>query len=259
MAFAEILTSDDFDFEESVIEKKSVVGSYQLDRDEVLMCDLSKPLLLALVAKQTVTVSANSTETKSLDPEAPRVPYMPDPTAGEYTPNSFLVARFDSTGDGSKDTLVTDSTAVNFDGFDGDGDFVNEATLSETAGSETEVDIYTVVRSGWARVRRRDSGNNAASDQLAKEDSIRWAFSNPDRPEGNREIEWPNDNSGISGVIAPKQYVDIEFYSDNDIAVAPTDDKPTNLRVNLPFQKRPVREDEDPAQLRSEVRQSMAN
>lgn len=261
MPYSDTLTTDQFDFSESVPGRKSVVASYQVDDDRVLMADLNRPLLVALISKQTVTVTANSTETKSLDPEAPRAPFMDDPTDGSYTENGFITARFDKTGDGSKNSLVTDATAVKFDSFSGDEDFVREVTLTETAGSDTEVDIYTVVRSGFARLRRRSaSDSNSVSDQLAKEDSVRWAFTNPDVPEGNREINWPNENSGVSGVIAPKQHVEIEFYDGSETVVAPGDgDSPTNLRINLPFQKRQVRDDEDPATLRREVRQSMVS
>lgn len=263
MAYEETLSGDDFALSESTPGEESLVGTYQVDSDRVLMCDLARPLLLALTAKQTVTVSADSTETKSLDPEAPRVPFLPDPTAGEHTDQAFLVGFFDATGDGSKDTLVTDSTAVRYDSFGSDNDFVRSITLNETAGNQTEVDIYTIVRGGYGRIMRRDKGTSSVSDQLAKEDSVRWAFTNPDVPEGNRQINWPAENAGISGVIGPEQYVDIRFYDDDEALSVPgggaNDDSPTNLRVTLPFQKRPVRDDEDPAAIRERVRQDMVN
>lgn len=264
MAYPDTLTADDFTLSTSTPGEKSVVGTYQVDDDRVLMCDLRKPLLLSLVTKQTVSVSASSTETKTLDPEAPRVPYMPDPTVGEYTEHAFIAAYFDSSGDGNKDTLVTGSTNVSYDSFSGDSDFVRKVGLTNSTSSAVDVDIYTIVRGGYGRIRRRDKGTSTVSDQLIKEDSVRWAFTNPDMPEGNREINWPPDTSGLSGVIGPKQYVDIQYYDDNDAVAVPgggtnNNDSPTNMRINLPFQKREVRENGDPAALREQVRKDMAS
>lgn len=261
MSYPETLTADDFEWTSNAAGRETAVATHTVDDDRVLMADLAKPLLLALTVKQTVTVAADSTETKSLDPEAPRVPYLPDPTDGEYNRNAYLVGLFDSTGDGSKDTLVTDSTDVQFDGFGDDDDFVREITLSETAGTETEIDLFSVVRAGFARVRRRSSGRDSTSDQLHREDAVRWAFSNPDEPEGNREIDWNNSNSGIAGVVGPEQHVDIMFYDDHEVLSVPGDDDadPTNLRVALPFQKRELRDGESPAQVREQVRESMAD
>ncbi|WP_115863376.1 hypothetical protein [Halorussus litoreus] len=261
MAYPETLTESDFDWTANRAGEETAVATHTVDDDRVLMCDLRKPLILALTVKQTVTVAADSTETKSLDPEAPRVPYLPDPTTGEYNRQAYLVGFYDESGDGNKDTLVTDSTTVHYDGFGDDDDFVREVTLTETGGSQTEVDLYTVVRAGFARIRRRSAERDSSSDQLHREDAIRWAFTNPDEPEGNREIDWNNSNSGLNGVIGPEQHVDIMFYDDHEVLTVPGDDDPdpTNLRVALPFQKRELREGETPAQVRERVRQSMAD
>ncbi|WP_158055970.1 hypothetical protein [Halorussus halophilus] len=259
MAYPETLTVDDFEFTENTPGEEKVVATHTVDDDKLLMCDLDKPILLALTAKQTVTVSADSTETKSLDPEAPRVPFLPDPTEGEYGDQAFLVAYYDDDGDGSKDTVVTDSTAVKFDSFSGDEDFVRSVTLTETASSQTEVDIYTVVRAGYARVRRRSTGRDSTSDQLHREDAVRWAFTNPDVPEGNREINWDTSNSGINGVIGPEQHVDILYYDDHETLALPTEDTdtPSNLRIALPFSKRSLSETETAEGVRKRIRASM--
>jgi hypothetical protein len=255
MAHPETLQKGDFNLSGSTVNEESVIGTYQVDEDSVMFCDLGKPIVYALTTVQTVTVSANSTETKALDPGAPQVPYMDDPVAdGDFTKYAYLVAYYDSTGDGSKDTLVTDSTAVSIDGFTEDGDFVREVTLTDTTGTQQDVDIYTITRTGFGKIRRRDKGAQTVTDQLIREDSVRWAFSDPhDR---DRQKRWGDDNSGMDGAIGPGQYIDLIHYDDTH-SVSPDDESATNLRITLPFQKRSLHEEETKEGVRRQVRQNM--
>lgn len=260
MAFPETLSHDDFSLSGSVAGEESVIGTYQVDDDSVLFADLAKPVIYALTTKQTVTVAANSTETKTLDPGAPRVPFMDDPVDGNFTKYAYLVGFFDSSGDGSKDTLVTDSTAVTFDSFTKDGDFVRKATMTDTTGTNTDVDIYTVVRSGYGKLRRRHKGTGTVTDQLTKKDSIEWAFADPN--DRDRQQRWGDENSGMDGAIGPDQYIDLMYYDAAEVVSVPGgnngNDKATNLRVSLPFQKRGLLEEETYEGVRRRVKQNMA-
>lgn len=249
------LRKDDFDLTASTPGEESAVGTYQVDDDEVLFCDLARPLVLALTTVQTVTVSADATETKALAPAAPRVPHMDDPTNGEFSPHAFLVGYYDADGDGSKDTVVTDQTAVSIDGFTTDGNFVREITLTDTTGSDTDVDIYTVVRGGYGRIRRRHRGGGMVTDQLTKKDAFEWAFADPhDR---DRQVRWGDENGGLEGAIGPDQYVDVLFYDNAEQVVVPGNHNPTNLIINLPFQRRGLKDEETYEGVRNRIKQTM--
>ncbi len=249
------LTEDEFNLSDSTAGDESKVATYKVGDDKIIFADMNRPVVLALTTTQMVTVSADSTETKALDPGAPRVPFMDDPTDGKFTPFAYLAGYYDESGDGSKDSLVTDSTGVKVEGFTTDDNFVSEVTLTDTTGSDQEVQLVTVVRAGQGRIRRRHKGTGTVTDQLAKADSIEWAFSDPHDRE--RRQTWPEGASGMDGAIGPNQYVDVLFY-DNAAVVSPTDANATNLRIQLPFQKRDLLDEETAQGVRQRVKQSMA-
>lgn len=266
----ETLTADDFAFSPNTKGERTPIASMNVSDDTVLFANLDRPVVCDLTTTQTVTVSANSVETKTLDPEAPRVPHLDDPVNGQYSKFASLVGWFadasDDDGDGDvadKDNLLTDQSAVKVVSYTATDNFIREIELENTTGSPVDVKFYSVVRSGYARVMRRSSGGaGTMTDQLLKKRSFELAFSDHHVPEGGREINWPDDKSGVDGTVPPDFYVDIEFYSDEDTIAVPASDgtvpTPTNMMIRLPFERRDVKDSEDPAELRETVRQSMA-
>lgn len=238
---------------------EGIVATTKVPNTSVWRVPVGMPLVVNLVAKQSVTVTSGSTETKSLDPEAPIVDYLPDPTAGEYEPDAYLAAYYDSDGDGDGDTLVSDSTATQFTGnFTTSGDFVTDVELKETdGGGDVTVDIYTIVRHGYAKLQKRNSGKQNITQELQTEDAISWAFSNPDAPDADRQITWDSKNRGLRGVIPPKFHLDMVYYNDT-YTTAVEDAAASNLELSIPLIQRPVRPDESPAELRSKVSLNMA-
>ena len=253
------LDTTKFDFSAYSPGSEGIVGTVQVPKNQVWRVATGRPLVCSLVAKQTVTVTASSTETKTLDPEAPLVDYLPDIRDGNYTDSANVVGFFDS-GSGSKDTLVTGSTAVSWTGnFTDDSDFISEVELEETGGTDKEVDIYTVVRHGQTTIQKRSAGKKNVSQELQTEDSITWAFSNPDDPESNRQIVWDSSNHGPRGVLPPKFYLDLVFYDDGygvDLDSAQASD--SQLEISIPVLQRDVYDDEKPASLRRKIRGTMA-
>jgi hypothetical protein len=214
--------------------------------------------VVALVTKQTVTVSSGATESKALDPEAPQVDFLDDPTAGEYTSNAYIAAYFDSSGDGNKDTLVTDSTDTQYTGtFGTEGSDVTSVELNETAaGGDVDVEIWTVARYGYAKIQKRNSGRGNVTQSLQNEDSVTWAFSDPDDPDSDRQITWDSKNSGPRGVLPPKFKLDVVYYDDTQ-TVEIDEENATNWHVSIPMNQRPIGSDEDPADLRRRITNSM--
>jgi len=255
------ISESKFDFHDYSPGAEAVVAEAQVPKSQVWQVPVGRPLVVALVAKQTVTVaSGDSGVSKTLDPEAPVVDFMPNIADGEYTSDANVVAYYDQSGDGSKDTLVTDSTGVSYSGnVSTDGDFLTAVEFSGNGSADKEVDIYTVVRHGYTRIQKRASGKKNVSQELQTEDSITWAFSNPDDPESDRQITWDARNSGMRGVIPPKFYLDLVFYDTNyAVALDAADSADAQLEISIPVSQRPVREDENPTTLRRKVRNNMA-
>jgi hypothetical protein len=253
------LSASQFELKENTKPgSEKIVATAQVPTGKLWKVPVGKPLVTALVSKQTVTVASGTTASKTLDPEAPKVDYLDDPTNGTYTENAFIVAKYDDSGDGSKDTLVTGSSNVKYTGtFGTSDDFVTDVKIENTAASDKDVDIYTVVAHGVTRIQKRTSGKRNIQQELQTESAISWAFSNPDAPDADRQITWDAQNSGIRGELPPKFFVDIVFY-DDAYTVAVDDVNATNLYISLPLKQRALKPDEKPEALRRKVRNSMA-
>jgi len=186
------LGADAFDFKSDTAGEESLVATAKVPSNQVWQIPSGRPLVAALVTKQTVTVSSGATESKTLGDGAPKVDFMDDWASGAYTTDAYLAAYYDSDGDGEGDTLVTDSTSTQWTGnYTEDGDFIDSVELSETAGGgDVEVDIYSVVRHGYVAIKKRNSGKGNVSQELQTEDAITLAFSNPDKPDSNRQVTW---------------------------------------------------------------------
>jgi hypothetical protein len=254
--------------DESAFELKShaagspaAVATAQVPNSQVWRVPVGEPLVVALVAKQTVTVASAATDsTKQLNPAAPVVDYLGDVSEGDYSTDSNVVAYYDSDGGGSKDTLVTDTSGVSYSGtFGGSDDFIQSVDFDGDGTADREVAIYTVVRHGYAQLRKRSSGKSNVRQELQTEDAITWAFSNPDSPDADRQITWETSNRGLKGVLPPKFYLDVVYY-DNDYSAAldAAEASDSQLELSIPMGQRPLRNDEDPAALRRKVAQNMA-
>ncbi len=255
-----ILEADDFEFSSYTAGSEGIVGTVQVPTTQVWQVPVGSPIVCALVARQTVTVTSGSTESKTLDPSCPIVDYLPDPTAGEYDPEAFLAAYFDSSGDGDKDTLVTGSTDTQFTGtFGTSDDFVTSVEFEETTGGgDSEVDVYTVVWHGSVTLQKRSSGKSNVIQELQTEDAVTHAFQNPDAPDADRQLRWDPRNSDTRGILPPKFYLDVVYY-DTSFTTAVEESNATNVEIALPLNQRPVKDDEDPATLRAKVRADMSN
>jgi len=247
-----------FTFSEYTSGSEGIVGTAKVPSTQVWRVPVGMPLVVALTGKQTATVSSGATESIDLTPEAPLVDFMDDVTAGEYTTDASLVGYYDSTGDGNPDTLITDSTGTQYTGtFGTSEDFITSAELQETdAGGDVDVAFYAVMRHGLTKIQKRNSGKGNVSQELQADDSITWAFSNPDAPDTDRQIKWDARNDGLRGVIPPKFNLDLVFY-DASFATAVEEANAENVEVSIPVSQRPVRPDEDAADLRRKVSQNM--
>jgi hypothetical protein len=247
------LSADDFALSGYNSGSEGIVATATVPKSQVWRIPVDKPLVVTLVTKQTVTVTSGSTESKSLDPEAPVVDYLPDVRDGEYTEDAAVVTR-DSNGN-----LVTASTDTKYTGnFTEDGDFITDIEYNETTGGgDATLTIYTVTRHGYTRLQKRASGKGNNSEELQTEDSITLAFQNPDDPASNRQVTWDGSNSGTRGVIPSKFSLDLVFFDDT-YSVDVEDADATNTEIAVPIQQRPVRDDEDPKALRRKVTRNMA-
>ncbi|AUG46418.1 hypothetical protein BVU17_02355 [Haloarcula taiwanensis] len=252
------LGSEMFDFKSYQPGSEGIVATTKVPSTQVWKVPVGMPLVVALVGKQTATAAGGDTTTVDLTPEAPIVDYMDDVTAGEYTTDASLIGYFDSDGDGDPDTLITDSTDTQYTGtFGTDGDFVASAELKETTGNgDVSVAFYAVMRHGLTKIQKRNSGKGNVSQELQSEDSITWAFSNPDSPETDRQITWDGRNSGMRGVLPPKFNMDLLFF-DTEFATAVEAADAENVEVSIPVNQRPLRPDEEAAELRRKVTQTM--
>lgn len=251
------LGPDAFDFNAYNPGGEGIVATAKVPSTQVWQVPVGMPLVVALVGKQTGTAAAGATTTVDLDPLAPKVDYLDDPTQGEYTSDAYLIGYYDSTGDGEPDTLITDSTPVKYTGtFGEDNDFLTSVEVEETDATETAVEFYAVMRHGLTKIQKRNPGKGNVSQELQNEDSITWAYSNPDAPDTDRQVTWDRKNSGIRGVIPPKFNLDLVFY-DKAFGTAVEEANAQNIEISIPVSQRPVRGNESPAQLRSKVTQKM--
>lgn len=248
-----------FSFNSYTAGSEGIVATAKVPSTQVWKAPVGSPLVVALVGKQTATVTSGATdETLSLTPEAPLVDYMDDVTAGEYTTDASLVGYFDSTGDGNPDTLITDSTQVSYTGtFGTSDDFITSVDVDEADGAgDVDVAFYAVMRHGYTRLQKRNSGKGNVSQELQSEDSITWAFSNPDAPDTDRQITWDARNSGARGVLPPKFNLDLVFY-DESFATAIEEADAENVEISIPVQQRPLAPDEQAADLRRRITNNM--
>jgi len=238
---------------------EAIVATTKVPSTQVWQVPVGMPVVAAVVHKQTFTVTSDSTESKSLSPQAPKVDYMDDFAAGEYGPEAYVAGYFDSDGDGEPDTLITDSTDTQYTGTIGeDGDFVTSVELSETtAGGDVDVALYTVASKGYVKLQKRKSGSSNAFQSLQQDDAVSWAFSNPDDPESDRQITWDSANASVRGMLPPKFHLDVVYY-DQDELVSVEDDNATNVVFSIPMNQIPLSTyDETAGQLRQRVAAKM--
>ncbi|WP_121822837.1 hypothetical protein [Halostella salina] len=250
--------ADQFEKQSYQAGSEGIVATTSVPSTVVWQVPAGQPIEVALVRRQTATIDEGTAgQSVTLSPEAPQVDFMDDPVAGEYSADAFIAAYFDDSGDGNKDTLVTDSTTVQYNGtFVEDGDFVESFELDDTSGNAAtkEVDIYVVQREGYAKLQKRSTGGIPQS--LQTEDNITWAFSSPDDPDTDRQVTWDAKNSGLRGVVPPKFNLDVVYF-DQTSPVA-LDEDPSNLKLAIPMRQRQLRDDEDPQELRRRVASAMA-
>jgi len=255
------LTEDTFDARGYTSGEEGIVLTTKVPSTTVWRVPTGQPMTLSLVARQSFSVNEGSAnQTIDLTPNAPIVDYLDDPQAGQYTENAYILGYFDSDGDGTPDTLITDSTTVQYNGtWTEDGDFVDSFQVDETSGnaSTKDVEFYVVQRYGLASIKKRNSGAGNVSTTLQGEDQITWAFSSPYAPDADRQVTW-NALSGLDGVIPPKFNLDVVFFSEQnglDVDLS----RANNLEVNIPIGQRKVRDNEDPAELRRKVTSQMTD
>lgn len=255
------LTESSFDARSYASGEEGIVLTTQVPSTNVWQVPVGQPITLSLVARQEFTVNEGTAgQVIDLAPDAPIVDYLDDPQAGEFSEDSYILGYFDSDDDGTPDTMITDSTTVQYNGtWTVDGDFVDSFELDETSGnaSTKAVEFYVVQRYGLASIKKRNSGAGNVSKTLQGEDQITWAFSSPYAPDADRQLTWDNQ-SGLDGIIPPKFNLDVVFFSEeNDLDVEL--ERANNLEVNIPIGQRPVREDEDPKELRRKVTAAMTD
>jgi len=249
-----------FDFSSYSAGSEGIVATAKVPSTQVWKAPVGMPLVVALVGKQTTTLDEGTADqTVTLDPEAPTVDYMDDVTAGEYTTDASLVGYFDSDDDGEPDTLITGQSTVQYTGtFGTEGDFISSADLTDTSGNAGTKDVafYAVMRHGLTTLQKRNSGKGNVSQELQSEDSITWAFSNPDAPDTDRQVTWDDRVSGMRGVLPPKFNLDLVFY-DAEFATAVQEADAENVEISIPVKQRPLSNNEDAADLRRKVSSNM--
>jgi len=113
-----------------------------------------------------------------------------------------------------------------------------------------------VMRHGLTTLQKRNSGKGNVSQELQSEDSITWAFSNPDAPDTDRQVTWDDRVSGMRGVLPPKFNLDLVFY-DAEFATAVQEADAENVEISIPVKQRPLGLNEDAADLRRKVSSNM--
>lgn len=242
--------------------KEAICATAQVPQTQVWGVPTGEPLVTALVGMQSFTVDEGvSGQVLDLDPDAPKVDYMDDWAAGDYTEEAYIAAYHSASGGGIADTLITDSSTVQYNGNNTEsGDFIDSFEVDDTSANTSTKDIrvYYVVKRGYSYIQKRSSGKSNVSEELQREDSIKWAFSNPDAPDADRQVTWDSGISGLQGVIPPKFYVDIVYF-DKDTGLIPLADvNASNLYIDVPLKQRPLGPDEEPAALRRRVRREMS-
>jgi hypothetical protein len=241
---------------------EAIVATAQVPQTQVWGVPTGQPLAVAVVGKQTFTVDeGTANQVIDLNPDAPKVDFMPDFAAGNYSPEAYIAGYFDSDGDGSPDTLIDGASTVQYNGaLTESGDFIDSFEVDDVSGNAGTKDVafYYVVRRGYAYLQKRSSGKSKVAQELQREDSIRWAFSNPDAPDADRQVSWERDVSGLTGVIPPKFYFDVVYYDDTTDLIPLAEENATNVYIDVPLTQRPLGDDEDPKALRRKVRNDMS-
>lgn len=251
------VTEDKFSLRDYQAGEPGIVATTQVPRNQVWKVDPGKPLVVTLVHKQTVSVAASTTASKTLDPAAPVVDYLPDPRDGNYNQSAFVTAYIDPDQNGSFNTLVTDTTEVSYTGtWTTDQDFVEAVELNNSATSARDVEIYTVYRYGYAAVSKRTSGRGNASQELKREDAISWAFANPDAPNSDRQITW-SSTGGLKGILPPKYRLEIVYYDQSHAVTLDRPPEEYQVEISLPVIQRNLKPDEDPDEMRTRVARAM--
>jgi len=240
--------------------EEGIVLTTKVPSNQVWQVPVGESITMALVTKQTFSVNeGTANQVIDLTPYAPMVDYLDDPTAGEYTGDSFIVGYFDSDGDGEPDTFIDGASTVQYNGtFTEDGDFVDSFEVDDTSGgtSTKDVEFYSVQRYGQALIKKRNSGAGNVSQTLKGEDMIRYAFASPYDPSTDRQVTWDAGIGGLHSVIPPKFNLDVVYFDNTDdihVNAARAD----NLEVRIPINQRPLKDSEEPATLRQKVTATM--
>jgi hypothetical protein len=236
------LSTGQFDYRAYSPGAEGIVATVTVPRNKVWMVDPGQPIVVALPAKQTVNIGAGSTSQFTLDPRAPVCDFLDAPDAG--TPEASIVVE-----------AVDDNATVSVDSVTTTDGFATKVTLTESGGTATDVDVYSIAERGTITLQRRNSGKSNVTDELQVEDALTFAFSSPDDPESDRQLRWDSSTAGTSGVLPPKFKLDMVYYDDQDGLAA--DDEPSNLLVELPLRQRDLAEDETASGLRQRVTRSM--
>jgi hypothetical protein len=211
------LKPSDFTTRPDTADRDSIVATTTVPKRHEWGVPTGRVLEAALVSVQTATITANSTETVTLSPEAPKVSYLDDPEAGEYTDESYIVGYFDSNSDGDYDTRITGSTAVQFDGtFTSDEDFVSDLDIENTDGSDRDIELYVVASRGQVSIQKRSAGSGNSVEELQTDTATEHAFQVPDDPDSEKQLTWSENIHGLTGVLPSKYRLDIVYYDANE-------------------------------------------
>jgi len=258
------VTEDDFAFRAyNQAGREGIVATAQVPNGVIWAPRPNAPVTVALTARQDFSIDENAGANQVIDlnPNAPIVPYMDDPTAGEYTEDAYIVGYFDSTGDGVVDTRITGASEVQFNGtFTTADGFVDSFEVDDTSGgvdAAKPVAFFVVQRQGYATIQKRSSGKANVTQSLQQETQIKWAFNTPNDPNSAKQVTWDARATGKRGALPPKFNLDIVFFDDAE-TVQVDDALANNLRIVLPLEQRKLGPDEDPRALRARVRQQMA-
>lgn len=261
------ISTEQFDVNQHRAGEKSVVASATVPARKVWIVDSSKPLEIALSSKYTaddsgndLTVDEGADTTLDLSAEGiPAIPqpvFMDSPVNGKYTEDAALVTLFDSTGDGTPDTVVTDSTTVQYNTFTtNDNGDITEITYTDTSGnaSTKNIAIIGVQRQGQVEVRKQNQGVT----QVLKSTSERsFVYSAPDDPDSNKQVVFPRAVGGEFGKTLPPKFRLEVVYFDNNNSVDLDDSDVENAVIYIPATQRNLG-GVDPAQLRRRVRNDM--
>lgn len=266
------VTTDDFTFEQNpTAGSETIVGTAKVPKGHVWHVPVGEPLEVVLVNRQQVTVSASAAgETVTLDPKAPKVDFLDDVTLGEYT-DSANIALWDETDPANPIQVNETDGPVTVDNgtYTEAGDFITGFDVSNADASEKTLAVYTVASKGLIKLQKRSAGKSNVKQELQSETATTFAFSNPSAPDTDRQLTW-NAMENKRRTIPEKFLLDIVYYDQSyTLSLTDTEDvdgdgtdeaiNPSNLSLQIPMIQRGLRPNEDPEQLRREVRADMAS